>query len=78
MKLIFSQKSYLQLHIIIMIIISIILIIFDSKFNAFNKIRSYLDTVVIPFYFLVNSPQKILDNISYMLIKKKQLIFENK
>ncbi|MGP1931604.1 MAG: rod shape-determining protein MreC [Arsenophonus sp. ET-DL12-MAG3] len=78
MKLIFSQKSYLQLRIVIIIIISIILIIFDSKFNAFNKIRSYLDTVVIPFYFLVNSPQKILDNISYILIKKKQLIFENK
>lgn len=54
------------------------LVAFDRQFDTFNKIRSYLDTAVSPFYFLANGPRELLDNISDTLARRDQLLFENK
>ncbi len=78
MKLIFSLGPSLQLRIIILIVVAISLIIFDRYFDSFNRIRSYLDTAVTPFYFLANAPKELLDNISDILSKREKLLFENK
>ncbi|MGP1939413.1 MAG: rod shape-determining protein MreC [Arsenophonus sp. ET-DL9-MAG3] len=78
MKLIFSRDQSLRLRIIIIFIITIVLVTLDRQFDTFNKIRSYLDTVVSPFYFILNSSQKLLDNISNILSGREQLLFENK
>ncbi|MGP1956212.1 MAG: rod shape-determining protein MreC [Arsenophonus sp. NC-PE1-MAG3] len=78
MKPIFSQGLSLQSRITIAIVIAIVLITFDRQFYFFNKIRSYLDTAVSPFYFLANSPRELLNNISDSLARKDQLLFENK
>lgn len=78
MKPIFSRGPSIRLRIIISVIAAIILIASNRQFDAFNKIRSYLDTAISPFYFLANSPRKLLDNISDALASRNQLIFENK
>ncbi|MGP1958963.1 MAG: rod shape-determining protein MreC [Arsenophonus sp. NC-CH8-MAG3] len=78
MKPIFSQGPSIQSRIMIAIVIAIVLITFDRQFYFFNKIRSYLDTAVSPFYFLANSPRELLNNISDALARRDQLLFENK
>ncbi|MGP1959945.1 MAG: rod shape-determining protein MreC [Arsenophonus sp. NC-TX2-MAG3] len=78
MKPIFNQGPSIQSRIIIAIVIAIVLIIFDRQFYFFNKIRSYLDIAISPFYFLANSPRELLNNISDALARKDQLLFENK
>lgn len=78
MKPIFSRGPSLQLRIIIAIVVAIALVAFDRQFDTFNKIRSYLDTAVSPFYFLANGPRELLDNISDALARRDQLLFENK
>ncbi|MFP3014660.1 MAG: rod shape-determining protein MreC [Arsenophonus sp.] len=78
MKPIFTRVVSLQLRITIIIAIALVLVVCESKFYTFNKIRSYLDGFVSPFYFLSNGPRELFDNISYALMQKDQFIFENK
>ncbi|MGP1924810.1 MAG: rod shape-determining protein MreC [Arsenophonus sp. NEOnobi-MAG3] len=78
MKPIFSRGPSLQSRIIIAIVIAIVLVAFDRQLDTFNKIRSYLDTAVSPFYFLANAPRELLDKISDVLARREQLLFENK
>ncbi|MFP3029228.1 MAG: rod shape-determining protein MreC [Arsenophonus sp.] len=78
MKLIFSREPSLQSRIVIAIVIAIVLVALSRQFGTFNKVRGYLDMAVSPFYFLANSPRELLDNISDALVKREQLLFENK
>ncbi|CAG9429061.1 rod shape-determining protein MreC [Providencia alcalifaciens] len=78
MKPIFRRGPSLQLRIFIAVIIALVLVVIDHRFEPFNKIRNYLDTAVSPFYFLANGPRQFLDNISDTLSTREQLQFENK
>ena len=78
MKPIFRRGPSLQLRIFIAVIIALVLVVIDHRFESFNKIRNYLDTAVSPFYFLANGPRQFLDNISETLSTRDQLQFENK
>ncbi|WP_340621706.1 rod shape-determining protein MreC [Xenorhabdus siamensis] len=77
MKPIFSRGPSLQLRLFFAVIIAIILVVVDSRFGFFNKIRSYMDTAVSPFYFLANGPRQFLDGVSDSLATRKQLELEN-
>lgn len=78
MKPIFRRGPSLQLRIIFAVIIALVLVVIDHRFEPFNKIRTYLDTAVSPFYFLANGPRQFLDNISESFISREQLQFENR
>ncbi|MEQ2024508.1 rod shape-determining protein MreC [Xenorhabdus szentirmaii] len=77
MKPIFSRGPSLQLRLFFAVIIAIILIVADSRLGVFNKVRSYLDTAVSPFYFLANGPRQFLDGISESLSSRDKLEREN-
>ncbi|MDR0218348.1 MAG: rod shape-determining protein MreC [Enterobacteriaceae bacterium] len=78
MKPIFSRGPSLQLRLIFAVIIAIILVVIDSRFGFFNKIRSHMDTAVSPFYFLANGPRQFLDGVSDSFASRKLLELENK
>ncbi|WP_340617177.1 rod shape-determining protein MreC [Xenorhabdus entomophaga] len=78
MKPIFSRGPSLQLRLFFAVIIAIILIVVDSRLGVFNKVRSYMDTAVSPFYFLANGPRQFLDSISESLTSRNQLELENR
>lgn len=78
MKSIFRRGPSLQLRIIFAVIIALVLVVIDHRFEPFNKIRTYLDTAVSPFYFLANGPRQFLDNISESFTSREQLQFENR
>ncbi|MBI6549179.1 rod shape-determining protein MreC [Xenorhabdus lircayensis] len=78
MKPIFSRGPSLQLRLFFAVIIAIILIVADSRLGVFNKVRSYMDTAVSPFYFLANGPRQFLDGISESLTSRNHLELENR
>ncbi|WP_338884214.1 MULTISPECIES: rod shape-determining protein MreC [Xenorhabdus] len=78
MKPIFSRGSSLQLRLFFAIIVAIILMVVDSRLGVFNKVRSYMDTAVSPFYFLANGPRQFLDGISESLTSRNHLELENR
>ncbi|MDC9590915.1 rod shape-determining protein MreC [Xenorhabdus sp. XENO-10] len=78
MKPIFSRGPSLQLRLFFAIVIAIILIVVDSRLGVFNKVRSYMDTAVSPFYFLASGPRQLLDSLSESLSKRSKLELENK
>ncbi|MEQ1974281.1 rod shape-determining protein MreC [Xenorhabdus sp. SGI240] len=77
MKPIFSRGPSLQLRLFFAIIIAIILMVVDSRLGIFNKVRSYMDTAVSPFYFLANGPRQFLDSISESFVSRNHLELEN-
>ncbi|WP_092518437.1 rod shape-determining protein MreC [Xenorhabdus japonica] len=78
MKPIFSRGPSLQLRLFFAIVIAIILIVVDSRLGVFNKVRSYMDTAVSPFYFLASGPRQLLDSLSESLSKRSELELDNK
>ncbi|PHM71403.1 rod shape-determining protein MreC [Xenorhabdus kozodoii] len=78
MKPIFSRGPSLQLRLFFAIIIAIILVVVDSRLGVFNKVRSYMDTAVSPFYFLANGPRQFLDGISKSFASRNHLELENR
>ncbi|WP_342221767.1 rod shape-determining protein MreC [Candidatus Fukatsuia endosymbiont of Tuberolachnus salignus] len=77
MKPMFSRGPSLQLRLFIAAIAAIALIIADSRFGSFVKIRTYMDTLVSPFYFLANGPRVLLDGVSETLATRQQIELEN-
>ncbi|WP_374052393.1 rod shape-determining protein MreC [Xenorhabdus taiwanensis] len=78
MKPIFSRGPSLQLRLFFAIIIAIILMVVDSRLGIFNKVRSYMDTAVSPFYFLANGPRQFLDSVSESFVSRNYLELENR
>lgn len=78
MKLIFSRGYSLHLRLFMAVMVAIAAIIASSWLNIFVEIRTYMDTVVSPIYFLVNGSQKMLDNVSQTLATRAQLTLENR
>lgn len=73
MKLIFSRGPALYLRLILAIFAALLLIVVDSRVNSFREIRSYLDTSVSPFYFLADSPRRLLDHIALTFTSRRSL-----
>lgn len=78
MKPIFSRGPSLQLRLFLAVIVAIALVVADSRFDTFVKIRNYMDTAVSPFYFLANGPRKLLDGVSDTLATRQLLDLENR
>ncbi|MDC9605518.1 rod shape-determining protein MreC [Xenorhabdus griffiniae] len=78
MKPIFSRGPSLQLRLFFAIIVAIILMVVDSRLGIFNKVRSYMDTAVSPFYFLANGPRQFLDGLSESFVSRNHLELENR
>ncbi|VFP79782.1 rod shape-determining protein MreC [Candidatus Erwinia haradaeae] len=73
-----NKRLSLRLRLFLSIILAIIIIIMDHNYTSFSKIRIYMDTVLSPLYFFVNSPQKLLDLISVTFSSHQKLCLEIK
>lgn len=77
MKPIFSKGPSLRFRLFLAIIFAISLIVADSGLSIFSKVRSYLDTVISPFFFVANGPRDILDSISDTFTSREGIQKEN-
>ncbi|ATF09769.1 rod shape-determining protein MreC [Candidatus Enterovibrio altilux] len=77
MKPIFGRGPSLQLRLFFALLISVSLILADSRLNAFANLRHLLNSVVAPLQYMSNFPRNILDNLSSQLTSHQQLLLNN-
>lgn len=77
MKPIFSRGPSLQLRLFLAMVVSIGLMVADVRFEAFAKIRAYMDTAISPFIYTANFPRVVLDATSESIVPRSQLLAEN-
>lgn len=77
MKYIFGKKKSLNFRFFIALVISIIIIITDSKVRICNYILIYLEDMFSPFYFLQNRIKKNINELFLTFIDKKKLNLKN-
>lgn len=79
MKPIFGRGPSLQFRLGLAVLFSVALIVADSRFDSFAKVRAYyLDTIVSPFFYAANVPSNLLTSTSQNLLSRTQLEKENR
>lgn len=59
-------------------IVSIVMMTVDHRFDYLETVRSYLSTVVYPVQYLVNLPVQVGDAVSESLVSRQELMEENR
>ncbi|MGF1692769.1 rod shape-determining protein MreC [Photobacterium kagoshimensis] len=78
MKPIFGRGPSLQLRLFLAILLSVSLMLADSRLDAFANIRYLLNSAIAPLQYAANIPRAMLDNVSGQLSSHQQLLAENK
>ncbi|MEZ8094894.1 rod shape-determining protein MreC [Photobacterium swingsii] len=78
MKPIFGRGPSLQLRLFLAILLSVSLMLADSRLDAFANIRYLLNSAIAPLQYAANLPRAMLDNVSGQLSSHQQLLAENK
>ncbi len=78
MNPIFKNGPSTPYRLILVLCCSIILMILDNKFNQFEHIRSYLQSLASPLQYIANAPKQLLTWTSENFVTQQQLLKENK
>lgn len=74
---IFGRGPSLQLRLLVAIMMSIALMVADTRLHSFAKFRSYMLSIVSPLQYLANMPRQLMDGISDQVSTREQLKREN-
>lgn len=84
MKQLFLTHYSLTFRFFLLLFLSIVFIVLDSRFYPFKNVRFYLDTIVSPLYSVSNTPlltsgyfEKLLENKQNLMELNKKLEIEN-
>ncbi|QIQ20725.1 rod shape-determining protein MreC [Zophobihabitans entericus] len=77
MKLLFSKGSPLIVQLFVALFLSIILMVLDTQYRAFQVVRYYLDTAISPLYYISNGPRSAMNSFSEMAKTRDELVLEN-
>ncbi len=77
MNLIFGRNASLQLRLIIAVILSILLMFGDRYTDGASKVRTSLNTLVSPLFYLANLPYELFQTGSMSLTSQQKLMLEN-
>ncbi|MGL5039365.1 MAG: rod shape-determining protein MreC [Aeromonas sp.] len=78
MKPIFGRGPSLQLRLFLAVIISVAVIVADSRFDVFTHVRVYLSSLVSPLQYIANAPGMLLDSMSDQVQTRASLIEQTK
>lgn len=78
MKPIFGRGPSLQLRLFLAVIISVAVIVADSRFGVFSHVRVYLSSLVSPLQYIANAPGTLLDTMSTQVQTRADLIEQTK
>ncbi|MEP2600492.1 MAG: rod shape-determining protein MreC, partial [Paraglaciecola sp.] len=77
MNLMFSKGPSLPNRLVLGLVFSVFLILFDHKLNGFATTRVYLNSFVSPLQYLANLPGELLSVSASRLVSHEQLFKEN-
>ncbi|AGH80615.1 rod shape-determining protein MreC [Psychromonas sp. CNPT3] len=77
MKLIFSRGPSYLLRLIVIIVISLILLVAESRYNLFASSRLYLNSLVSPIQYVADIPQSFVSSFSKLVVTREELKVRN-
>ncbi|MGO1617674.1 MAG: rod shape-determining protein MreC, partial [Oceanisphaera sp.] len=77
MKTIFGRGPSLPIRLALAVVVSLLLIIADSRYQSFNEAKVYLNTLVSPLQYIANSPRILLDSASSQLMSNQALLAQS-
>ncbi|KLV06169.1 rod shape-determining protein MreC [Photobacterium aquae] len=78
MKPIFGRGPSLQLRLFLAILLSVGLMLADSRLDAFANVRYLLNSAIAPLQYAANLPRDMLDGVSGQFSTHQRLLAENK
>lgn len=78
MKAIFGRGPSLPIRLALAVVVSLLLIIADSRYQSFNWAKVYLNSLVSPLQYIASSPRLLLDSASNQLISNQSLLSQSK
>ncbi|UTV28033.1 rod shape-determining protein MreC [Photobacterium atrarenae] len=78
MKPIFGRGPSLQLRLFLAILLSVSLMLADSRLDAFANVRYLLNSAIAPLQYAANLPRELLEGMSGQLSSHQRLLAENK
>lgn len=78
MKPIFGRGPSLPIRLALAVVVSLLLIIADGRYQSFTGAKLYLNTLVSPLQYLANSPRLMLDSASSQLMSNQSLLAQSK
>ncbi|MGF1700068.1 rod shape-determining protein MreC [Photobacterium makurazakiensis] len=78
MKPIFGRGPSLQLRLFLAILLSVGLMLADSRLDAFANVRYLLNSAIAPLQYAANLPRDMLDGVSGQFSSRQRLLVENK
>ncbi|MBU3020644.1 rod shape-determining protein MreC [Aestuariibacter sp. A3R04] len=77
MDTIFTRGPSLNIRLAMALVMSVVLIIADHKFDAFQSSRVYMNSLMSPLQYFANLPSVLLDVSSQRLTSREDLVEEN-
>lgn len=77
MKLLFSKGTSLGVQLLFALAVGVMLMICDTKYQAFKIVRYYLDTLVSPLYYISDSPRGAFESMLEMKKTRDTLMTDN-
>jgi rod shape-determining protein MreC len=77
MNLMFSNSSSLPNRLVLALLMSVALILFDYKLDGFGTTRVYLNSLVSPLQYLANLPSQLLNASAGRFVSHERLLSEN-
>lgn len=78
MDTIFTRGPSLHNRLAIALLLSVVLIVIDHKFDGFKSSRVYLNSLMSPLQYMANLPSEMLNLSAERLASQQSLIKENK
>ncbi len=78
MNLLFGRSPSIKFRLVLVVIISIGFIAYDSLTGSSFNLRSYLNSLVSPVFYMANAPQEALDWTREQFKSRAELMEENK
>ncbi|WP_087016704.1 rod shape-determining protein MreC [Thaumasiovibrio subtropicus] len=77
MKPMFGRGPSLQLRLFFAILLSVSLMLADSRLDAFASVRYLLNSAVAPLQYLANMPRELLGGVTTQVGSRQQILAEN-
>lgn len=76
-KTIFVQGPFPGIRLFLVIILSVVLVVLDARFNRLDDVRGAIGTVLAPVHWLGNAPDRASDWFSSLFTTREDLLEEN-
>lgn len=77
MKPIFGRGPSLAIRLVLAVLVSVVLIVADSRYHSFAEVKVYLNSLVSPLQYMANGPRLLLDSASNQLMTSQSLLAQS-